>query len=75
MSADLLEDVEDQNGTSITLSMDVNGYATLSLYPYENGSPDFQFYPDNDGLLLAEKIENALRNWREHIIKTKEITK
>ena len=71
MSSDLLEDVEDANGTSVMLTMNASGHATLTLMEDDNAhhpqEVDFALPPTEEGIRLAEKIEQALRFWREHI--------
>jgi len=68
MSSDLLEDVDDKNGACVMLSMKASGYAHLTIIDNEDESIDFELEPNEIGLALAEKIENALRAWREQVL-------
>ena len=71
MSSDLLEDVEDRDGTAVFLSMEVSGDAQLILMGAdryaEGGLVSFNLTPDEEGLKKAEAIEKALAAWRAQV--------
>ena len=68
MSGDLIEDLQDRQGVSINLTMNVNGFAWLEWYdPYTHESFSFELAPNASGIKAAETSENAIRAWREHI--------
>ena len=73
MSADLLEDVEDVLGTSVGLAMSASGHAVLSLQDANENLIDFQLTPDDVGLRDAERIEGALRTWREQVARIRPV--
>ena len=80
MSADLLEDVKDENGTSVFLEMNSCDYIFLSIMEDDKHTPDEKYAvltiaPDNNGLDIAKKISNALLAWREHVITTNFLVK
>ena len=75
MSSELIEDVDDDHGTCVLLTMNVYNHAFLNVCEdNENSSNDlergvgsFHLAPDTGGLALAEKIEAGLREWRRHV--------
>jgi hypothetical protein len=80
MSSDLLEDIKDEDGTSVLLEMDVCNFAFLSIievhkYETEAKSAQFNLTPDNNGLDNAEKIAKALLAWRDHVITINSLVK
>ena len=83
MSSELIEDIEDSNGTSIYLTMSASGHARIILLSEhqihqdmigDTLAVDFRLPPNEEGLRAAEKIENALRAWREQIQTTNKET-
>lgn len=64
MSADLVELDDDQDGNSVTLEMNVHGYAFLRV---SDGceSPSYAFPPDEAGTERA--LARALQGWAEHV--------
>lgn len=66
MSSDFLENVNnDENGTTVLLSMKVSGDAFLTI----SGEEDSRWYhlsPNDIGWNNAEKIISALSAWVEH---------
>jgi hypothetical protein len=75
MSSDLLEDLEDEKGVSISFAMAVSGVAYLNLTDKEDplGIPgcslNFRLAPNKQGLEAAETLEKALSAWREQVTK------
>lgn len=70
MSAELLEDMIDDNGTEISLTVHAQSGATLSLieesHPYEGGGgAHFRFTPTADDIAKAQRIVQALQLWTE----------
>jgi hypothetical protein len=73
VSSELIEDVEDQRGVSVSLTIFWNGFAELTLHdvPSDSNSSigpmiSFNFTPDKKGFDTSKQIEDALRQWREH---------
>ncbi len=64
MSSDYLEDVEDDNDSSVRLTMKASGDAFL----YANGENNNYFHlpPNENGWKNAEKIVAALNAWMKH---------
>lgn len=77
MSSDILEGLEDGQGSEIDLTMNVYGHAFLGMtgHPVDGGQRvvdvHFHLTPDAKGFELAEKIEGVLREWRRHVQETK----
>jgi hypothetical protein len=67
MSSELIEDVEDDRGTAIFMSMNVHCHAVLAVVEGPERWGEFRFAPDANGLALAEKVEAGLREWRRHV--------
>ena len=65
MSCELIEDLEDENGTSLGLTMKANGHAFLMIG--DDGVTYFSLPPDQRGFQAAETIERDLKAWREHV--------
>lgn len=72
MSSDYLYDVDDENGSSVRLSMNAGGHAFL----YADGEDRNYFHlsPDEHGWKNAEKIVEALNEWIRHTKSVKEMT-
>ena len=63
MSTDLLETIdEDVNGNGIGLTMNVHGYAFLSI-EYTS----YTFEPTPVGVEKALKVAQALQEWTRHV--------
>jgi len=85
MSSELLEDIEDKLGNSVFVTLVMSGHANLTLMSGHDRSChecgvgpdviDFELTPDKDGFEIAEKIESALRAWREKVQTTLEYGK
>jgi len=73
MSAELLSMLDGKRGTSVLLSMNVHGYAFLTLMEpigldmSPGGSISYTFAPDEDGLRNARSFVESLQQWIEHI--------
>ena len=71
MSSDLLEDVDnDENGCTVSLSMNASGTAFLQII-IPTAVEYYVFTPDDKGIANAEKIANALKDWVNHTISTR----
>jgi hypothetical protein len=76
VSSELIEDVEDKHGISVTIEMKASGYAFLTLMSNDERDDEilsFRLTPDNAGLENARKIEDGLRAWREQVANLKNI--
>jgi hypothetical protein len=73
ISAELLEDIEDNNEASITLSMKARGFAHLTInepdfaWSRDNSIASFELSPDANGIANAKVIAQALLDWVEQI--------
>lgn len=70
MSADLL-DLEDERGTSIILTMNVNNLLEITIMTACDVYTYFRLKPDEDGFAKAEQISEALKEWVAHARITK----
>jgi hypothetical protein len=69
MSSELIEDIEDDRGTAVFLSMQKSGHAQLTLLEAdEDKAVAFELTPDLQGCARAEAIARALKAWREKIL-------
>jgi hypothetical protein len=79
MSAELItENIEDKDGVSATLKMNVRGFAFLTLCGNEVGVNDgnvsmtsFALEPNEKGIYDAETIIEVLQEWLKHTRETK----
>jgi hypothetical protein len=72
MSADLIDDLTDENGVKLEMFMNARGHAFLTLYGGKDHEPDpgpdmvtLHLPPTSEGHAQAEAIERALKAWRE----------
>lgn len=83
MSSDFLEDVEDDKGTVVLLTMSAGGLAELTIMEPDKDAFNFskdgslaslRLIPNEAGWGNATKIADALKAWVEHTKSVKGIT-
>jgi len=77
MSADLLDDGEDDEGVSVMVEMNVHNTCFLTLMASkERGSPDepgeelvtLTLRPNEKGIALAKRLQMAFEVWLEQVL-------
>jgi hypothetical protein len=69
MSSYLLEDIEDNNYSLITLSMSASGIAHLTISEdMDRAIASFELSPDANGIANAKVIAQALLDWCEVVV-------